>query len=246
MSVCLSKHCIETNFREGKSVGSIQNICSFKEVYVSTGNAKENKGIVVICSDIFGNRYKNNQLVADAFAKAGYYVLIPDLFENDAAEFEKFGEEGYFNGWRSKHGFDVTGPIAKSFLEAVHSELQPKYLFSVGHCYGAKLVIQNLTKQGVLTAGAVAHASGTDLEEIKAINKPVLYSCAENDVMFSDDIRHQVQQILKKNKIIYQFDLFSGVSHGYAVRGDRTNPVEKYAMDKTLQDQIYWFDRFSS
>lgn len=240
----LSSHCIKTNFHNGKPVGSIEKLSTYDNVY-KVGDAENSKGVIVIFTDIFGNVYNNNQLIADAFSKAGYYVLIPDLFDNDAVKPQDFGVPGYFDNWKSKHGFDVTGPFAKEFLSKVHSELKPKFLFAVGHCYGAKLVIQNLTKDGVLTAGAVAHASGTDLEEVKAIAKPILFSCAETDPAFTNELRHQSQAILKENKITYQFDLFSGVAHGYAVRGDENNPDEKYAAEKTLQDQVYWFNRFA-
>lgn len=242
--VTLSSHCIKTNFHSGKPVGTIKQLLSFKDVYV-VGEAEQSKGTIVIFTDIFGNRYNNNQLIADAYAKAGYYVLIPDLFDNDAVKPQDFSVPGYFDTWKSKHGFDVTGPFAKEFLTKVQSELKPNNLFAVGHCYGAKLVIQNLTKDGALTAGAVAHASGTDLEEVKAIAKPILFSSAEVDPAFTDELRNQSQVILRENKITYQFDLFSGVAHGYAVRGDENNPDEKYAAEKTLQDQIYWFNRFA-
>lgn len=245
MSVQLTHHCIETNFHAGKPVGLIKTFSSFKDVY-TVGDQSTSKAVVVIFTDIFGNKYNNNQLIADAFAKSGYFVLIPDLFENDAAKIESFGEPGYFDTWKQSHGFDKTGPYAKEFLAMVESEFKAKKVFAVGHCYGGKLVIQNLTQNSVLAAGAVAHTSGTDLEEVKVITKPILVSSAENDHAFTDEIRHQTQQILKENKVIYQFDLFSDVSHGYAVRGDPSNPAEKYAADKTFRDQLHWFDRFSS
>ncbi|ODQ61841.1 hypothetical protein WICANDRAFT_82023 [Wickerhamomyces anomalus NRRL Y-366-8] len=246
MSVNLTHHCTETNFHSGESVGKIQpEYLTFKDVYV-VGDESKNKGVVVILTDIFGNKYNNNQLVADAFAKAGYYALIPDLFDGDAVELENYGKPGYFDTWKKNHGFNVTSPYVKDFLKKIDSELKPTKIFSVGHCYGGKLVIQNLTKDGLLAAGAVAHTSGTELSEVKEIINPIIFSCAENDPAFTDELRTQSQQILKENKIKYQFDLFSGVAHGYAVRGDPNNPDDKYASEKTLKDQIAWFDRFSS
>ncbi|RCK58927.1 hypothetical protein Cantr_07251 [Candida viswanathii] len=40
----------------------------------------------------------------------------------------------------------------------------------------------------------------------------------------------------------YQVDLFSGVAHGFAVRGDIKDPVVRYAKEKALSDQLCFFD----
>jgi dienelactone hydrolase len=43
-------------------------------------------------SDIIGHRFKNSQLVADQFAKNGYFVMMPDLFHGDPVPLNKAGE----------------------------------------------------------------------------------------------------------------------------------------------------------
>jgi dienelactone hydrolase len=43
-------------------------------------------------SDIIGHRFTNSQLVADQFAKNGYFVMMPDLFHGDPVPLNKPGE----------------------------------------------------------------------------------------------------------------------------------------------------------
>ncbi|KAH3676507.1 hypothetical protein OGATHE_001497, partial [Ogataea polymorpha] len=60
----------------------------------------------------------------------------------------------------------------------------------------------------------------------------------------SDDLRAKTLEILQKKNIRYQIDLYSGTSHGFSVRGDLSDPVIKYAVEKALLDQIHWFRSF--
>ena len=104
---------------------------------------------------------------------------------------------------------------------------------SIGYCYGAKYVIQNLSSSGFLDAGAVAHPSFVSIEEVKEIKRPLIISAAETDSIFPPELRHQTEdELAKLNGVRYQVDLFSGVTHGFAVRGDINNPIVKYAKEK--------------
>lgn len=118
------------------------------------------------------------------------------------------------------------------------------FLGVIGYCYGAKYAIQQIASDGYATAAAVAHPSFVTIEEVEAIKKPLLISAAETDPIFPVELRHQTEEALAKIKARYQLDLFSGVVHGYAVRGDIKDPVVKYAMTKTISDQVQWFAQF--
>jgi dienelactone hydrolase len=43
-------------------------------------------------------------------------------------------------------------------------------------------------------------------------------------------------------KYPYQINLYSGVSHGFAVRSDLTNKLAKYAKEQAFYQAIFWFD----
>lgn len=203
---------------------------------------EESDKVVVILTDIYGNKYNNALLIADQFAKAGYYTLIPDILKGDdcvsgVTDLQK---------WFPHHTSDITRPIVESFLEKLTSSIDTKFIGLVGYCFGAKYVVQQLTNSTKITAGALAHPSFVTLEEVAAVTKPILISAAEEDPLFTDELRKQTEEKLKEIKARYQIDLFSGVSHGFAARGDPKDPVVKYAKEKALFDQIHWFNTFSA
>lgn len=52
-------------------------------------------------------------------------------------------------------------------------------------------------------------------------------SCAENDHAFDTDSRRKAVDILQREKKKYQLQLFHGVAHGFAVRGNPDDPYHR-------------------
>jgi dienelactone hydrolase len=69
-------------------------------------------------------------------------------------------------------------------------------------------------------------------------------SSEEIDDIFTRELRHQSEDILVKTQQPYQINLFSGVSHGFAVRGDLTVPQNRFAKEQAFLQALAWFDRF--
>ncbi len=67
---------------------------------------------------------------------------------------------------------------------------------------------------------------------------------AETDQMLPAEKRHKSEEILKKTGQPYQINLYSGVAHGFAVRGDMTKPIAKYAKEQAFYQAIQWFDQW--
>jgi dienelactone hydrolase len=63
----------------------------------------------------------------------------------------------------------------------------------------------------------------------------------ETDSIFTTELRHESEAKLAEIKATYQINLYSGVSHGFAVRGDMENKWEKWAKEKALEQAIEWF-----
>lgn len=228
--------CTKTNFHEGTPIGVFKHQYG-RDTY-ETGTNK--KRVIVILTDIFGHNYNNVMLIADELAKYDYYVIIPDILNNDP-----LSSSDDFSEWLVNHTPEITTPIVDGFLATLKKELDPKFLGAIGYCFGAKYAVQNLTKSGPLNAAALAHPSFVSIEEVKAIGNPVIISAAETDDIFTTELRHETELALAELKTVrYQISLFSGVSHGYACRGDISDPSVKYAKEKTLFDQVSFFDQF--
>lgn len=56
--------------------------------------------------------------------------------------------------------------------------------------------------------------------------EPLFLSCAEVDFTFEADARRRAIDIMQEGKMSYQLQLFSGVEHGFALRGNMENPYE--------------------
>lgn len=229
------KCCAEGNYHEGTPIGTHNEI--FGLPTYTTGDSSS-KNIIVILTDIHGNKFNNVLLIADEIAKNGYKVLIPDILKNDPI---KPGDD--LSKWLTNHTAEITTPIVDSFLKLVREELKPTFLGGIGYCFGAKYAVQNLSSTGFLDSAAIAHPSFVSIEEVKAIKRPIIISAAETDPVFTPELRHQSEdELAKLEGVRYQVDLFSGVAHGYAVKGDIADPIVRYAKEKTLKDQLCFFE----
>lgn len=235
--------CFTGFYHEGEARGSHKDVYGI-DTYVAGKDSNEK--VIIILTDVFGNKLINTQLIADQLGDAGYRVYVPDILFGDAIE--KLDGSVDFNGWMQRHNPIKTKSIVDQFLLGLEKEHSPKFMGVIGHCFGAKYAIQQIhATEGLADACAVAHPSFVTMKELEAIgrDKPLLISAAEVDNIFTSDLRHSSLAKLAEIDARYQFELFSGVSHGFAVRGDMSNPAVKFAKEKTLADQIFWFDTFS-
>lgn len=145
-------------------------------------------------------------------------------------------------------------PVITSVVKALRSEYKVKRIGSVGYCFGAKYVFRFLGEVGssnsaTIDAGCVAHPSFVDEAEVKAIRGPLSIAAAEVDEIFPEEKRHLSEKILKElsggpEKLPYQVVLYSGVHHGFAVRGDVKDKRAKFAKEHAFIQAVQWFDTF--
>jgi len=96
-------------------------------------------------------------------------------------------------------------------------------------------------KSGV-DVGYVAHPSFVEEAELEAIGGPLSISAAETDNVFPVDKRQKSEEILIKTGKPYQINLFSGVSHGFAVRADISVKTNKFAKEQAFLQAVAWFN----
>lgn len=158
--------------------GKIEQIAGF-ECYVATPTtdyAKEK--VILFLSDVFGLALINNkvrgpigsrvlsqyyllhsetctQLLADSFARNGFKVVMPDLFNGDPIE------EGQLNsttfdraGWMSRHGEESWKPIVDGVVAALKADGVTVF-GTTGYCFGAPpcfhLAFSNTSKATVVS-----------------------------------------------------------------------------------------------
>lgn len=66
----------------------------------------------------------------------------------------------------------------------------------------------------------------------------------ETDSIFTTQLRHESEDTLIKAGQPWNINLFSGVSHGFAVRGDLSVPRQKWAKQQAFCQAIAWFNEY--
>lgn len=98
-------------------------------------------------------------------------------------------------------------------------------------------------KSGI-DVGYTAHPSFVTDEELAGITGPLSIAAAETDHIFSKEGRHKSEEILQRTSQPYQINLFSGVSHGFATRGDPNDRVVRFAKEQAFRQAVAWFDEY--
>ncbi|GES61082.1 hypothetical protein ATETN484_0005054100 [Aspergillus terreus] len=236
--------CCASGFKhEGNPVGELKNVGGVNTYVVYPKDNKTPEKAVIILSDIFGV-YVNAQLLADEFAANGYLCVLPDLFQGDAISIADM-ESGKADlpNWLPKHQTAQVDPIVESTIKYVREELGAKRVAGVGYCFGGKYTCRFL-KHGKLDVGYTAHPSFVTKEELGAITGPLSIAASEVDQIFTAQLRHESEDILIKTGQPWQINLFSGVTHGFAVRGDMSNKHHKFCKEQAFCQAVVWFNQY--
>ncbi|OAA63692.1 dienelactone hydrolase [Niveomyces insectorum RCEF 264] len=240
-------HCCTTGVKhEGDHAGKIIKIADKWDAYVAEpAPGKSNGAALVYLPDVMGI-WTNSQLMADQFAAHGYTCVIPDIFAGDALALNR--PPGFdLKAWiaqgsdgKSPHIPATIDPIVEATIAAIKTQLGFKKIGAVGYCFGGKYAVRHY-KTGIEVA-FLAHPSFVEEDELTAITGPLSIAAAENDKIFSTEKRHLSETLLQKTGKPYQINLFSGVAHGFAVRGNLENKIERFSKDQAFFQAVQWFD----
>ncbi|PYI21375.1 dienelactone hydrolase family protein [Aspergillus japonicus CBS 114.51] len=236
--------CCAQGFKhEGTPVGEVKNVNGVDYYITYPKDNKTPEKAVLFLSDIFG-LFNNAKLLADEYAANGYLCVIPDLFNGDAIPVAEM-EAGKFDigAWFPNHQPANVDPIVEAAVKYVKGDLGVKRLAAVGYCFGAKYVCRFM-KEGKVDVGFNAHPSFVTHEELGAITGPLSIAAAEIDTIFTTELRHESEGTLIKTGQPWQINLFSGVSHGFAVRADLSNKHFKWAKEQAFCQAIAWFRQY--
>ncbi|KAL6834375.1 alpha/beta-hydrolase [Trichoderma sp. SZMC 28015] len=236
--------CCFTGFKhEGTPSGS-QELIDGVKTYIARpqGDAIEKKAVIVI-SDVFGVSH-NSMLLADDFAANGYFALLPDLLEGENLPLDVF-ETGSVDipSWAARHSPTQVDPILDKIVNYLRSNQGIERIAGAGYCFGGKYTARFL-KEGKLDVGYAAHPSYITFEELESIEKPFSIAAAEIDHIFTRDLRHKSEDTLIGTQKPYQINLFSGVAHGFAVRGDLTKSLNRFSKEQAFLQAIGWFNEY--
>ncbi|KAF9457881.1 Alpha/Beta hydrolase protein [Collybia nuda] len=201
------------------------------------------KGVILYFSDIYGPFYLNGQLLQDYFASRGYTVLGCDYFFGDPVHThtEPGFDRNTWVGEKREKAREVVPGWVKGVRELYGKET--KYC-TVGYCFGGPFALDLATGNDVVAA-AFAHPAFLNEDHFTKIKRPLLMSCAETDPTFPPESRRRAEDLLVAAKARYHIQVFAGVKHGFAVRGNPEVGDEWWAKEESARGVIAWFDRFT-
>ncbi|KKO97806.1 esterase/lipase [Trichoderma harzianum] len=240
--------CTIGTLHEGTPTGKLIKLEGGFDAYLSTApDENPNKGIGILFAPEAMGIYPNSQLLADSFAAKGYTTLIPDVFNGDAVPLNKFPTIDLMS-WLTKgsngnnpHTTEHVDPIIVAGIKALR-QLGIHRIGGVGYCFGAKYVLRHF-KSG-LDVAFIAHPSFVEENELAALSGPLSIAAAETDSIFTTAMRHKSEEILIKTGQPFQINLFSGVEHGFGIRGDPAAKIQKFAKEQAFSQAIAWFNEY--
>ena len=150
--------------------------------------------------------------------------------------------------WLARHTPETVLPLLHSVITSVKEEFADAVangggIYAVGYCFGAKYVLllaadlhkdvaagqrapeaqaeEGMVRQGAqIKCGAIAHGTQITKDDMAGAEVPMCVIAVEDDPLFPDHIRNEGLEAMKAKKLDYEFRVYDGVPHGFAVLGD--------------------------
>jgi len=244
MSFC--KDCITGVTHEGTAEGKIETIGGV-ECYVATPTVDYPKDkVILFFTDVFGVPLINSKLLADDFSRNGFKTIVPDILHGDPIPTDAFNPGSNFDigKWFATHGADQTRPIIDKVVAALKAEGVSSFA-AVGYCFGGRYVF-DLAFDNVISAAAVNHPSllksPDDLEKYVSSSKaPLLINSCTVDQQFPLEAQAKADELFANFGPGYKREYFEGCTHGFAVRGDLSDPKVKAGKEGAFKATVEWF-----
>ncbi|EMD39183.1 hypothetical protein CERSUDRAFT_112857 [Gelatoporia subvermispora B] len=242
MSLC--KHCVSGVRHEGSAEGKIETIGGI-ESYVATPTVDYPKDkVLLVFTDILGIHFNNTQLIADDFARNGFKTIVPDILAGEPIPEEAL-DSGKFDvaAWIGRHQVDVYRPIIDKVIAALKEQGITTFA-TTGFCYGARpafdLAFENITAVTVVNHPSLLQVPA-DLEKYRDLAKaPILINSCEIDPQFPKEAQEKADGILGGGKFApgYERTYWDGCTHGFAIRGDLSNPKVKTGKEGAFKASV--------
>ncbi|KAF7983415.1 hypothetical protein HWV62_22451 [Athelia sp. TMB] len=235
---------------EGTPSGTLTKIGGV-DCYVATPKGDYDKSkVILFLPDVFGLQLQNNQLLTDDFANNGFKTVLLDYLSGDPMPPDAFTTPGFNIGeWFGKHPLPTIREPTDKVIAALKEEGVTKF-GATGYCLGGRFVF-DLAFDGVISVAVTAHPSllksPDDLERYaKEAKAPLLINSCTNDEQFPLDAQAKADEILGGGKFApgYVREYFEGNTHGFAVRGDLSDPKVKAAKEGAFEKSVAWFQKY--
>ncbi|KAL6301014.1 alpha/beta-hydrolase [Sparassis latifolia] len=248
MSLCAD--CFRGVRHEGEPEGKIEQIGGV-ECYVATPSVDYPRDkVILFLSDVFGIPLLNNRLLVDDFARNGFKTIMPDLFNGEAVDVAAFSDPNLDRrSWKAKHSPVSAAAIVENVVKVL-TESGVTRIGTTSYCFGAQAAFY-LARANISHVTVLSHPSAldvpADLESYHANSKaPLLINSCEVDTQFGPDCQAIADKIFGEGKFApgYQRTYWEGCAHGFAVRGDLSDPKVKAGKEGSFKATVEFFAKY--
>jgi len=144
--------------------------------------------------------------------------------------------------FNSRHGKDIRYPEILSCAKALKSQYSKVGV--VGYCWGGWACFRLAGEDNLLDCMAVAHPSLLEKKEIDVVKVPTLIIAPEFDPAFTKELRDYCNEVLPGKGVDYRLDWYSGLAHGFSVKGDSEDEKQRVGLEKAKRSVVSWFDEW--
>jgi len=262
----MSSCCLSGSVHDGTPSGKVETIDNL-QTYVAAPKDGSKAKTIVFLVDIFGWEFKNVRLLADNYAKSGFYCYIPDFHQGDSIPLDflqsvepplKTREQltmidktkatatvgTTLPPWLIKHREAVTKPLISSFISTVRQAPGTKKVGALGFCWGGRYAI--LAAHDEVDAAYACHPSLVAIPgDFEPVTKPLSLAVGTKDSLLDNDQVGQIQDLLaKKTNLPHELRIYEDQVHGFALRSDWSSDKDKKAMDDAEKQGVEWFNKY--
>jgi dienelactone hydrolase len=264
-SCCLSGFLNDSATPVGK-----EEIVSGLPCYISEPEDGSRAKTVIFVSDIFGYKTPNVRLLADEYAKGGFYAYVPDFYGGDALPYSFLQSVGpplkkreqlglisktknsatvavTLGPWAIKHRESVAKPIIDKFFREIKGTTGVGKIGTIGFCWGGRHATLQVHANGLADAAVVCHPALLGIpKDIEAVTKPIAFAVGDKDSILDNKSVQQITDILAKTNVPHEVQIYKNQVHNFALRGDWSSEEDEKAMDEATKQGIDWLTKYLS
>ncbi|KAG4029855.1 hypothetical protein MFRU_014g01500 [Monilinia fructicola] len=262
----MSSCCLSGKVHEGTPTGKVEIIDNLSTYIAEPQDGSRAKTIIFLV-DIFGYELKNLRLLADNYAKAGFYVYIPDIHQGDSLPLsllqtvepplstrnqQSLMERTKATGivattlppWLVQHREGITKPLISSFISHIRALPDVAKIGALGFCWGGRYAI--LAAHGEVDAAVACHPSLISVPaDFEGVAKPLSLAVGDQDSLLDRGTVGQIRGVLARRAgVPHEVRVYEDQVHGFALRSDWTSEKDRKAMDESERQGVDWFTRY--
>ncbi|KAK8022767.1 alpha/beta-hydrolase [Apiospora rasikravindrae] len=187
---------------------------------------------VLFLTDIYGLASPEDLRLADSFGRAGYFTVAPDLFDGAPSPLDMNAPGFNQTQFLAAHGPDVTDPLVAKGIRYLREVRGYPRVAVTGYCFGGR------TRGRRRVRGAPGHVDGRRGRGHYAagLGRARPARRAEPPAR-----RQEMENLFDNLTTPWQVDLYSGAMHGFAVRGNLSDPQMRFAKETAFIQAVRWF-----